>query len=253
MKIVVLTKMIPDLVEELTIDNSGRKLDRTWLRLILNEFDHHAIEQAILLKEAHGGEVIVIAPDIEDAEEVLFSAAAIGADRLIKLSGLAEEISNHGLACLCLPLMETLRPELILTGVQAHDDLDGQVGPILAEYLKYPYTGYIAGLTIDSGHVLARKEFPGGLVAEMEVQLPAVIGIQAAQSPPRYVAFSRIRQARNTAVIEEIQVGVIEGREALIIDRISQPEVGERAEILTGSPEEVASKLLGILHEKGVL
>ena len=253
MKIVVLTKMIPDLVEELSIDESGCKLDRSWMRLILNEFDHHAIEQAILIKEAAGAEVVVVAPDVDEAEDVLFSAAAIGADQLIKLTGLDEEVSNHGLARLCLPLMENLRPDLILTGVQAHNDLDGQLGPILAEYLDYPYMGYIAGLTLDNGHALAKKEFPGGLVAEMEFQLPAVIGIQAAQNPPRYVAFSRIRQARNTADIEEYQVGTLDEQKELVITRMAQPEVGQRAEMLEGTPEEVTSQLLDILHEKGIL
>ena len=63
--IVVTAKMVPDLVEELEIDENGAALDMTWLRLIINEFDDHAIEQAIILKEKLGGTVTVIAPDME--------------------------------------------------------------------------------------------------------------------------------------------------------------------------------------------
>ena len=253
MKIVVLTKLIPDLVEELTIDESGASLDRTWMRLILNEFDHHAIEQAILLKETIGGEVIVIAPDVEDADEVLFTAAASGADRLIKLCGLRDLADNHALGGACVSLLQELQPDLILTGVQAHDDIDGQVGAILAEYLHLPYVGCIAGLSIENGLGLAYKEFPGGLTAEINIQLPAVVGIQAAQSPPRYVAFSRIRQARSSAVIEEVRVEVLESAGKPLIGRLSQPETGTRAEMLSGNPEEVAAKIMNILREKDIL
>ena len=63
--IVVTAKLVPDLVEELEIADSGTALDMTWLRLIINEFDDHAIEQAILLKEKFGGQVTIVAPDME--------------------------------------------------------------------------------------------------------------------------------------------------------------------------------------------
>ena len=85
--IVVTAKMVPDLVEELEIAENGTALDMTWLRLIINEFDDHAIEQAILLKEKYGGQVTVVAPDLEGMDDVLYTAAAKGADRLIKLIG----------------------------------------------------------------------------------------------------------------------------------------------------------------------
>jgi electron transfer flavoprotein beta subunit len=87
MNIVVPVKLVPDLVEELEIDESGTALDTTWLRLIINECDDHAIEQAILLKERGGGQVTILAPDAEDVDDVLYTAAAKGAGRLIKLTG----------------------------------------------------------------------------------------------------------------------------------------------------------------------
>ena len=91
MNIVVPIKLVPDLVEELSIDESGVALDTTWMRMIINEFDDHAIEQAILLKEQGSGHVTVIAPEIEGVDDVLYTAAAKGADRLIKLTGNFEE------------------------------------------------------------------------------------------------------------------------------------------------------------------
>ena len=87
MKIVVPINLVPDLVEELTIDNSGTALDMTWLRLIINEFDDHAIEQAILLKERSEGQITVLAPDVEGVDDMLFTATAKGADQVIKIVG----------------------------------------------------------------------------------------------------------------------------------------------------------------------
>jgi len=180
MNIIVPVRFVPDLVEELEIDESGAALDETFLDLILSEFDDHAIEQAILLKERHGANVIVVTPDLEEADDVLAIAAAKGADRLVKLveSGPAAS-SSHGLALLLAETIKRMPVDLILTGVQAHDDLDGQLGPLLAEHLGMPYLGYIAGVRVGDGIVTARKEYPGGLLAEMEVTLPAVLGIQA--------------------------------------------------------------------------
>jgi electron transfer flavoprotein beta subunit len=194
MKIVVPIKFVPDLVEELNIDPGGAALDSTWLRLIINEFDDHAIEQAILIKEHGGGQVTIAAVDTEGIDDILFASAAKGADQLIKLTGDFTNINNHALALVYTDLLKELKPELILTGVQAHNDIDGSVGPLLAEKLGLPYVGYVAGLSVSGDKVTVRKEYSGGLIAEIEVKLPAVLGIQASEQPPRYVAYSKIRQ-----------------------------------------------------------
>ena len=99
MNIVALVKLVPDLVEELTVDASGVSLDSTYLRLIINESDDHALEQCILLKERGEANVSVVAPDMEGIDDVLYTAAAKGADRLIKLVGdFGGGLNNHALA-----------------------------------------------------------------------------------------------------------------------------------------------------------
>jgi electron transfer flavoprotein beta subunit len=253
MNIVILAKMVPDLVEELTIDPSGVALDTAWLRLIINEFDDHAIEQGILLKERGGGNVTVVAPDIEGVDDVLFTAAAKGADRLIKVKGDFARANNHALAKAFSAIVKELHPDLILTGVQANNDLDGSVGPLLAGYLEMPYVGYISGVTLADAKSKVRKEYPGGLIAEMDVTLPAVLGIQAAEQPPRYVAVSKVRQMMKTSSIEEQTVSALDMAGGPTIARMFQAEAGERATMLTGSPDEIAAKLVGIFKELGVL
>ena len=254
MNIVVPVKLVPDLVEELEINQSGTALDMTLTRLIPNELDEHAIEQAVLLKERGGGHVTVIVPDIEGADDVLYTACAKGADRLIKITGdFEEEVNCHAMARMFMPVVKELQPDLVLTGVQAHDDLDGSVGPLLAAILGMPYVGYIAGVTATNGKSVARKEYPGGLIAELEVQLPAVLGIQAPDEPPRYLAVSRVRQAMRTATIEEFAAGSLDRSGGPTVTRMYRPDTGERATMLEGDEEEVAARMVEIFHELGVL
>lgn len=254
MNIVVPIKFAPDLVEELEIDSSGAALDRTFLRLIINEFDDHAIEQALLLKERGGGRVTVLSLDVEGAEDVLYTAAAKGADRLIKLIGDFEKgLNNHALARILANAVKELQPDLVLTGVQAHDDLDGPVGPLLADCLGMPYVGYVAGVTAGEGKCTARKEYPGGLIAEMEVRLPAVLGIQAAEKPPRYIVTSLIMQAMKTAKIEENESGEADSNGAVAVARMSQPEAAAHAEMFEGDADQVAEALIALFKERGLL
>jgi electron transfer flavoprotein beta subunit len=253
MKIAVPVKFVPDLVEELTIDPSGAALDTAWLRLIISEFDDHAVEQAIILKEHGGGEVTVISAEADGVDDFLFTAAAKGADRLIKLTGDFSAVNNHALGCAFAAAIKTIQPDLVLTGVQAHNDLDGSVGPLLAEYLGMPYVGYVAGVTVAGDKVIARKEYSGGLVAEVEVKLPAVLGIQASETPPRYVAYSKIRQVMGTAKIDEQAAEGLDTVGGVIVSRMFQPESAERATMLEGSPEDVSDKLIGIFKEVGAL
>ncbi len=253
MNIFVPIKMVPDLVEELSIDPGGAALDTAWMRLILNEFDDHAIEQAILLKERVGGQVTVIAPDAPDVDDALFTAAAKGADRLVKLTGETGSLNSHAAARALAAVIQAEIPDLILTGVQAHNDLDGQVGPLLAESLSMPYIGYVSAVKIENRMATVKKEYPGGLLGEFMVELPAVLGIQASDEPPRYVAFSKVRQAMQTARIEERDLGALDPSGGATVSRMFQPEAAERARMLEGDAGEVAARLVEIMQESGVL
>jgi electron transfer flavoprotein beta subunit len=223
------------------------------MRRIINEPDDHAVEQAILLKESEGGEVTIIALGIEDMDGVLFTAAAKGSDQLIKLVGEFEDpINNHALARAFASVLSELNPDLILTGVQAHDDLDGVIGPLVAEYLGMPYIGYVSGIDVSGNTLNVRKEYPGGLIGEMEVTTPVVLGIQSAEQPPRYVAVSKVRQAMKTATIDERSTPELDLSGGPTVARMFQPEVGKRAEMLEGDVDQIAAKLVELLGELGV-
>jgi electron transfer flavoprotein beta subunit len=253
-EIVVIARLVPDLVEELEIAPSGTALDLSWLRLIINEFDNHAIEQAVILKEKLGGNVTIISPDAEGVEDMLFTTAAKGADRLIKLTGIDEEKpTNLSLATALVKIIKEIGPDLILNGVQAHDDISGDIAPLVADQLDMPYVGYISGVTVEGGKAKAFKEYPGGVLAEVEISLPAVLGIQSSEDPPRYVAISKVRQMMGTATIEEITGEDLVTEGDFRIDRMYLPEAAEKAEMLEGSEEEIAVKLSSLLKDLGLL
>ncbi len=255
MEIVVLVKFVPDLVEDLEIDPGTGLLDRSFLRLIPNELDEHALEEALLLKERHGGKVTVLTLDFGDVDETLFTAIAKGADRAIKLTGegFDQGPSNQRITAAFRQALGDLPFDLILTGTQAVDDLDGFIGPLLAEQLGLPYVGYVTRVTAADGRLVVQKEYPGGLNAEIEVSGPAVLGIQAAEKPPRYVVTSKVMEAMKTARIEEIAVGEVTAELEVPVSAMALPESGARAEMIEGDAQQVAQKIVALLRERGLV
>ncbi|MGD2163717.1 MAG: hypothetical protein PVI81_07625 [Anaerolineales bacterium] len=254
MDIVVPIRLVPDLVEEIDIAEDERSLDHTFMRMMISEFDDHAIEEAIILKESTGGTVTILGFESEELDDVLFTASAKGADQLMRISaGDVEGMNNHTYAKLVYEQILELDVDLVLTGVSAHDQFDGALGALLAEALGWPYLGYISSVELSEGVCIVSKEFPGGLIGKYEVQLPAVLGIQAAENPPQYVAISKIRQAMKSSQIESIDIDQMESVAGVEVARLFKPEAEEQAEMLQGDEAEVAEKLLALFREHGVL
>jgi len=255
MDIVVLIKFVPDLVEDLEIDASTGLLDRSFLRLMPNELDEHALEQAVILKERHGGRVTVLALDTGDVDEALFTAVAKGADRVIKITGdgFDQGLGSRRIATILRRALSDVRFDLILTGTQAVDDLDGFVGAFLAADLGLPYVGYVTQVAAADGRVVVRKEYPGGLNAEIEVSGPAVLGIQAAERAPRYVVTSKVMEAMKSAKIEEFAVDEVSVENEFAISSMALPESGTHAEMIEGTVPQIAQRLAALLKERGIL
>jgi electron transfer flavoprotein beta subunit len=250
MNIIVPIKQVPDLVEELEIDSSGKDLDREWLKYKVSEFDDHALEEALLLKEAHGGTVTAIALDGEDIDKALFAAAAKGADRVIKVTGNYAGISNHGAARVLANVIGDMKPDLVLTGVQSVEDRDGQIAVLLAHYLGIPHISVVTGVEAGGGSVTVHKEYGGGMVAEFEAALPVVLGIQAARETPRYVPVARVRQAMRSTELEEMAGGDPGVTAGSSVSRMFKPETGGGAEMIGGAVQDIAGKLVQIIKSK---
>jgi electron transfer flavoprotein beta subunit len=258
MNLYVLLKMVPDTVEELNVSADGKSLDAEFLRFKLNDPDEHALEQALLLKEKHGGRVTVITLDAPEVDEVLFTALAKGADRAVKIpisqAGLGTVAAAKVLADFFAAAPGALTSDtLLLPGSYAIDDLEGELAPLLAAALNLPFIGVVCGVVVTGDKASVLKEFAGGLRARFEVPLPAVLGIQSAEKPPRYVPVAKVRAVMKSAKIEEADVTPPEKPLQLEIERTYKPEAAGHAEMLEGAPEDVADKLVEVLAKTGVI
>jgi electron transfer flavoprotein beta subunit len=248
MNIIVLMKRVPDLVEDLEVDDTGKALDSEYLKLTLSEFDDHALEEALLLKESSGGAVTVLALEDEGVDKVLFTAMAKGADRALKISGASEVDGNMQLARVFAKVVGEQPFDLILTGVQAADDRDGQLAPIVAALLEIPCVEVVTGVTPSNGHISLHKEYAGGIVAEFEVDLPAMLGIQAARQTPRYAPVSKVRQVQEASTLEVVADASGATSSEFGVVMMTPPETGEGAQML-----EDVDELLELLTSKGVI
>lgn len=261
MKIIVLLKMVPDVIEELELAADGKALDTEFLRMIANELDVHALEEALLLKEKYSGTVTVVALDAPEVDDALFTALAKGADRALKITDGNETLGTRAgayrLAQALSSVPDLLPADLILTGAQAIDDLDGLVAPLIAHLLRLPQLGIVTNVSVDTSAAVATvlREFPGGVRGEYEVKLPAVLGIQAAEKPPRYVPVAKVRAAMKSQTIQSVPAATAaDGGVALLpVQEMAKPEVAEHANMLQGSPEEIANQLCEIMAARGLL
>jgi len=250
MHIVVPIKLVPDLAEELDIDTSGTALDAEWLRFKASEFDDHALEEALQLKEEGGGTVTAIALDAEDVDKSLYAAAAKGADRLIKIMG-GDSTSSHGAARAFADVIQGLDADLILTGVQAVDDRDGQNAVLVGRYLDIPHISVVTGVSASGGTAMVLKEYSGGVMGEFEVTLPAVLGIQSARETPRYAPVGKVRRAMRSSTIDEIEASG-SADAGSTVTRLFKPEKGQGAKMISGSAEAIADELITIMRNSGV-
>jgi electron transfer flavoprotein beta subunit len=254
MKILVLMKMVPDIVEELEVSDDGSSLDQEYLRFIVNERDDYALEQALLLRDS-----LVVAPEAPEVDDVLHTALAKGADRVVKVTGIDDHVGTRALAAILaatLPVVPGALPaDLVLSGCQAIDDLDGFVAPLLAGSLDLPYLGLVSRLSVDAGtgKAVASKEYAGGVLGRYEVTLPAFIGIQGCEKPPRYVPIAKVRAAMAAGGIETVEAVGGSAPVQLPVTTMTKPTESGHAEMLEGSVPELAEKLADVLAERGLL
>jgi electron transfer flavoprotein beta subunit len=255
MNIIVTIKQVPSLADELEISTAGTNLDFDTVDFVINEWDEQAIEQAVLIKEASGGTVTVVGVDlIGEIDGLLHTALAKGVDKAAKIVGDFEPgMDSHTHARLLADAIKGMAPDIVLTGVQAPDDLDGQIGPMLAAYLDLPYVGVVNGVAVVGGMATVRKEYSGGLMVEFEVRLPMMVGVQAASQPPRYAPVSKVRQIAKTATVDEIEAAAGDAGAGIAVRRMAKPVAAGHAEMIGGDAKTVAGRIVEILRERGLL
>jgi len=253
----VLLKMVPDTVEELEIAPDGKSLDQEMIRPKLADSDEHAIETALLLKEKSGGTVTVVALEAPEIDDALFTALAKGVNRAVKLTGDWSGLQSLGaarvLAQFLAPTGQLPADSVVMLRSQSIDDLEGEVGPYLAELLGVPFVGVVTSVTPEGNSIKVLKEFAGGLRGEFTVPLPCVLGIQSAEKPPRYVPIAKVRNMQKTAKIEPVEAAPPEALATYQVEKMYKPEAAGRAQMMEGSPEEVADKIVEVLAQNSLI
>jgi electron transfer flavoprotein beta subunit len=243
--------MMPDAASELQPTEDSIGLDREWLDFQLNDFDDHALEEAILLKEATGARVTAIAAG-EGTNRVLQMAAARGADELIAID--ANEgtmISPRDIAATVAATAREKATDLVLCGVQSGEDVFGQLAPYVGALLDWPHVSGTNRVAATGGRLTVQQERGAGIAVTYEVALPAALGVQTASKAPRYVSGSKLREASKAPIGHTVlQPGGFERSAGLT--RLRSPARGGSNENLGSDPAQVADRLVAILTAKGL-
>ena len=260
MDILVCVKRVPDTAEnEIEVNSDGTDIDRDDLVYSVNEWDNYAVEEAIQIRDNVGGTVTVVSVGDEESEEVIRREMAMGADQGVLLSDDAFNNSDgKGISSILKAEIEKGKYDLIMTGAQA-DDGAGQVGGMLAAMLDLPYASLVNVIEIiDNKKIKVGREVEGGNVEMNEIQLPCVLSIQTGINEPRYVGIRGIRKVASVEIpvhgASDLGLAAdVVGKAGANVKRVDYfvPDMGDGAEMLEGSTEEIIDKLVELLKAKG--
>lgn len=261
MKIISCIKPVPDPASRLIINESKTWIKDQDLTFVASEADNYALEEALRLKEKHGGEVVVISMGGEEAARVLRSGLAMGADRAIhlldpKFKG-ADEFAAA--ATLAKAIEKDGGADLVLAGVQSDDLGTGMTGTMLAEFLGWAHATVVVGVEAnpDSKSLQVRRELEGGINETVELPMPATLTIQFGINQPRYASLKGIMAAKkkdfkawSAADLGLTDDAVGKAGAMYEVKEILVPERKSRVEIIGGTPEEAAATLVEKLRKE---
>ncbi len=247
MKIGVLIKQVPARDSQLSIDAGQSWIDETSIEFESSEPDVYALEAALQLKEAEGGEVVVLSLGPDRVEDTLRTALAKGADRGIHIV----DAHSHGLdpmqvAAALAGVAGDESFDLVLSGLQSDDLGYGQTGVLVAELLGVPHATVVVDIEAGGDSISAKRELEEGWYQTVTLPLPAVLTIQSGINKPRYTSFKGIMAARKKEIRavpsqEVMPADISSGMEIL---RIYVPEVAGSAEMLEGDTAQQAAALV---------
>jgi len=260
-EILVCVRRVPDTSEnEIELNAVGNDIERDELVYSVNEPDNYAVEEALQIRDRVGGNVTVVTIGCEDDEEILRRELAMGANTAVLIWDEAFRGSDgRGVAAILKEFVQKGHYDLILTGVQA-DDGAAQVGGMLAAMLDYPFASLVNSISVEDRKLKVSREIEGGNREINEIDLPCVLSIQTGINEPRYVGMRGIRQVASVPIptLGGADLGVdhsAAGEAAAKVKRLDYfvPALSKGAEMLHGSREENADKVLELVAAKGGL
>ena len=249
MKIIVAIKQVPERDAQVRIDVSGKWINEADLQWAMNEPDAYALEEALQLKEKHGGEVIVLSAGPERAGSTIREALAKGADRGIHIvAGDLAQRDALGVARLMAAAIQTESPDLVLTGLQSEDLGLGQTGVIFAELLGLPHATLILKIEKTETGLKVLRELEDGWFQNLELPTPAVLTIQSGNSKLRYATLMGIKKAKTKEVkivsLADLAAKVQNQRPVVLLAAVKLPHKQRTTQILGGTPAEAAAALV---------
>lgn len=251
MKIFVLLKRTFDTEEKVTI--SSGKISEDGAEFIINPYDEYAVEEAIQVRDAHGGEVTVISVGNEESEKQLRTALAMGVDRAV-LINVEDDVENRDQFTTAKLLSEYLNDkdaDLILAGNVAIDGGSGQVGPRVAGMLGIPFVTSITKLDITGSLATVIRDVEGDSEV-IEASLPLLVTAQQGLNEPRYPSLPGIMKAKKKP-LDEFELDDLDLEEEDVAAKtktieIYLPPKKEAGKVLSGDLNDQVKELVQLLH-----
>ncbi|MGD8521061.1 MAG: electron transfer flavoprotein subunit beta/FixA family protein [Desulfobacterales bacterium] len=258
MKILVCVKQVPESDVIIQINEKGTWIDPdSFNEFKMNRLDEFAVEEAIRLKESFSGITIdILSVGPERSADVIKRAIGMGADHGIHLAtDIDDYLIPSSVAARIAEYAAKKSYDLIFAGAMSEDHMNGQVGPMIAAHLNLPCaTGVILHqLSPDYKTLYVEREIEGGGRDMLELKIPAVVTIQSGPNTPRYPSLSNLLRAnkQKLEIINSESSPQPQGGETIL--QLTYPIKSRAGEVLTGSPQQKAKKLLKILREKAFL
>jgi electron transfer flavoprotein beta subunit len=243
-KIIVCIKQVP--AKDAPLSITGNWIRESDIGFEMNEPDSYALEEALRLKEKHGGEVVALSMGPERVKQAIKEALAKGADRGIHIADdQLAQLDPLGAATALAAALKNENPDLILTGLQSDDQGFGQIAVLLATLLDKPHATIIMAIEVGEGKMKLKRELEAGWFQWIECPLPAVLSIQSGINKVRYATLKGIMAAKKkeiTTLTRESLAAKSEPTQK--VERIYIPVKTKKTEFLTGAPKEVAAKLV---------
>ncbi len=246
MKIVVAIKQVPVRDSQLRVDAGAHWIQEDDLSFEINEPDAYALEEALQLKEKHGGEVVALCAGPARAASTIREALAKGADRAIHVEDEnLRQLDTLGIAHLLAGALKSEKPDLILTGLQSDDLGYGQTGVVLAELLGVPHSTIIMQVEVDGAGIRVKRELENGFFQHIEIPLPAVLTIQSGINKLRYATLMGIKKAKSKE-IRRVMVGELGAapQATAVLERVYLPQKSKQTQIFEGDAKTVAAQLV---------
>ena len=247
MKICVLIKQVPDKDSKIVINADAKSIDTANITNIMNESDSYALEEALLLKEKHGGEVVVCSLGNQSSNEIIKTALAKGADKGIHLvNNQNNYLDILSIAKIIAKQLEDENFDIILSGLQSDDSGNCQLGLLIAELLNTSHSSLVMSTELLNDNTLkVKQELENGWFQWTELSLPASLTIQSGINTPRYASLRGIMMAKNKP-LETIEVNSSDYESQLGLEKLYIPSKSKETKFLEGTTEEIATEILNV-------